>query len=38
MFLEDFADARLSSASELEARRFPVRFAVRVARLLSPLQ
>jgi cardiolipin synthase A/B len=37
MFLEDFADARLSSARELAERYFPVRLAVRVARLLAPL-
>ena len=37
MFLSDFADSRLSSARELEARSFPVRLAVRVARLFAPL-
>lgn len=37
MFLDDFADSRLSSARELEARSFPVRLAVRIARLLAPL-
>jgi cardiolipin synthase len=38
LFLQDFADSRLSSAKELEARSFPVRLAVRVARLLAPVQ
>jgi cardiolipin synthase A/B len=38
MFLEDMADSRLSSAQELQARAFPVRLAVRVARLLAPIQ
>ncbi len=38
LFHRDFADARLSSAQELAERRFPVRFAVQVARLLAPVQ
>lgn len=38
LFLRDFGDSRLSSAAELEARSFPVRLAVRVARLMAPLQ
>ncbi len=38
LFHRDFGDARLSSAQELAARRFPVRFAVQVARLLAPVQ
>jgi cardiolipin synthase len=38
VFQRDFADARLSSAKELEARRFPVRLAVRLARLMAPVQ
>lgn len=38
IFERDFADSRLSSAGELEARSFPVRLAVRVARLLAPVQ
>lgn len=38
LFLRDFADSRLSSAKELEARSFPVRLAVQVARLLAPVQ
>lgn len=37
MFLDDFADSRLSSAQELAERAFPVRLAVRIARLLAPL-
>ncbi|MBE7501966.1 MAG: hypothetical protein HS113_17055 [Verrucomicrobiales bacterium] len=38
LFERDFADSRRSSARELEARRLPVRLAVRVARLLAPVQ
>lgn len=38
LFERDFAHARLSSARELETRPFPVRLAVRVARLMAPLQ
>lgn len=38
LFLRDFADSRLSSAKELEARSFLFRLAVRVARLLAPVQ
>jgi hypothetical protein len=37
-FQRDFADARLSSAKALEARWFGVQLAVRVARLLAPVQ
>ncbi len=37
MFLENFADSRLSSAQEVEDRSFPFRFMVRVARLFAPL-
>ncbi|MDO3379984.1 cardiolipin synthase [Geoalkalibacter halelectricus] len=38
LFLENFADSRLSSALELEERSFPFRLAVRIARLMSPIQ
>ena len=38
MFLDDFAASRVSSAAELDARSFPFRLAVRVARLLAPVQ
>ncbi len=34
----DFPNSRLSSAKELEARSFPFRLALRVARLLAPVQ
>lgn len=37
MLEDDFRDARLASAEELDQRSFPVRLAVRIARLLSPL-
>jgi cardiolipin synthase len=38
MFLDDFHDSRIASAKELEMRSFPFRLAVRVARLLAPVQ
>lgn len=38
MLLDDLANSRLSSASELEQRAFPFRLAVRVARLMAPIQ
>lgn len=38
MFLEDFSLSRLSSAAELDERSFFFRLAVRVARLLAPIQ
>ncbi len=38
MFLEDFADSRLSSAREIEERSFFFRLAVRMARLMAPIQ
>lgn len=37
LFRRDFADSRVSSAKELEARCFLTRLAVRAARLLAPL-
>ncbi len=38
MFLDDFADSRLSTAEELEQRSFFFRLLVRVARLMAPVQ
>lgn len=38
LFMEDFARSRLSSAKELASRSFLFRLAVRVARLMAPLQ
>jgi cardiolipin synthase A/B len=38
MFLENFADSRLSSAEELEEKNFLFRLLVRVARLMAPVQ
>ncbi|KIH78180.1 cardiolipin synthetase [Geoalkalibacter ferrihydriticus DSM 17813] len=38
MLLQNFSESRLSSAQELEQRSFPFRLAVRVARLLAPIQ
>ncbi len=38
LFLRDFEASRLSSAAELEARRFPIRLAARIARLMAPVQ
>ncbi len=38
MLLDDLANSRLSSASELAEQGFPFRLAVRVARLMAPIQ
>ena len=38
MFLEDFGRSRRSSAAELDERSFFFRLAVRVARLMAPIQ
>lgn len=38
MFLRDFKDSRLASARDLDVRSFPYRLAVRIARLLAPVQ
>jgi cardiolipin synthase A/B len=38
IFLRDLADSRLTTAQELGGHSFPVRLAVRVARLLAPVQ
>lgn len=37
LFVRDFEDSRLATTEELESRPFPVRFAVRFARLLAPI-
>jgi cardiolipin synthase len=38
LFMDDFAGSRLTTENELEARSFPFRLAVQVARLLAPVQ
>jgi cardiolipin synthase len=38
MLLDDFSKSTLASASDLTTRSFPFRLAVRVARLLAPVQ
>jgi cardiolipin synthase A/B len=38
LFIDDFAASRLTTEKELEARSFPFRLAVQVARLLAPVQ
>jgi cardiolipin synthase A/B len=38
LFIDDFAASRLTTQKELEDRSFPFRLAVKVARLLAPVQ
>jgi cardiolipin synthase A/B len=38
LFIDDFAASRLTTEKELEARSFPFRLAVKVARLLAPVK